>query len=143
MQAGSTGASNSALDRYYRRRLGTTAQEEATFLAEAQSWAAEVAPVDTQAHNIIATIRARTPGGKLAPGEQPPAPPQILVDLQQEKDAITLKYVSNLRTAFGDARFTQLDDRARRAAHLTFHASAPAGALGHSNPMANQRGEDQ
>lgn len=143
VQVGSTDPFISALDWYYRGRLGATAKEETAFLAEAQSWSAEVAPVDAQAHSIISAIRARTPGGKLAPGEQPPAPPQILVDLQQKRDAITLKHVSNLHAAFGDARFSQLDGQARRMARLTSHGSTPAGAARRSNPMANQGRENQ
>lgn len=133
----------SALDWYYRNKLGATAKEEAFFLAEAQSWTAEVAPVDAQAHSIIAAIRAHNPGGKLAPGEQPPDPPQILVDLQQQRDAITLKHVSHLRATFGDARFTKLDGTARRAVKLTSHGSTPAGTSGLSNPMANPGRENQ
>lgn len=142
VQAGSNGSSISALDWYYRNRLGATVKEETAFLAEARSWAAEIAPVDAQAHSIIAAIRARNPGGKLAAGEQPPDPPQILVDLQQQRDAITLKHVSNLRAAFGDARFTELDGLARGAAHLTIRGSASAGTAARSNPMANQEGEN-
>lgn len=142
VQGGITSPAISSLDWYYQRRIGATVKEESAFLAEAQSWAAEVAPVDTQAHGIIAAIRARNPGGKLAPGEQPPDPPQILTDLQQQRDAITLKHVSNLRAAFGAARFNQLDDLARRAAHLTSHGAAPAGPTGHPNPVANQGKED-
>lgn len=143
VQAANTSVSYTALDWYYRGRLGTTAKEEAAFLAEAQSWSAEVAPVDAQAHSIIAAIHARTPGGKLAPGEDPPAPPQILVTLQQQRDAITLKHVSHLRAAFGDARFTELDGMAHRAAHLTTRGSAPSpGTMGH-NPMTSQGREDQ
>lgn len=135
--AGSKGPHEGDLDRYYRDRIKASAPEESSFLAEAQAWAAEVAPVDAQAHNIVTSIRALTLGGQLAPGEQPPAPPQSLVDLQKQRDAITLKHMSNLRTAFGDQRFTQLDDTAHRVAHLTFQT----GALnGHTNPMANSRG---
>jgi hypothetical protein len=140
VQAGITDPSYSSLDRYYVHRLGATVQETTTFLAEAQSWSAEVAPIDAQAHSIVAAIRALNPGGKLAPGAQPPAPPQTLADLQQQRDAITLKHVANLRAAFGDVRFTQLDDQARRVAHLTSRGSALAGAAGHSNPMSNPGG---
>lgn len=144
VQAANKSVSYTALDRYYRGRLGTTAKEEAAFLEEAQSWSAEVAPVDAQAHSIVTAIRARTPGGKLAPGEDPPAPPQILVTLQQQRDAITLKHVSHLRSSFGDARFTELDSTARHAAHLTTRGPMPSpGSTEHLNPMANQGKENQ
>jgi hypothetical protein len=128
-----------ALDSYFRDRLGFSIAEQNALLAQAQSWSLAVAPVDAKAHSIIAAIRARTPGGRLAAGEQPPAPPQILVDLQQQKDAITLQYVAHLRKAFGDARFASLDKKARRAGHAAWQGNLSV----HVNPTANQGGGNQ
>ncbi len=93
----------------------TTNGENATLLTEAKNWKAEVDPVDTQAHQLIDSIHAKTPGGRLAPGEQPPAIPPELATLQAKRDGITLRHVQRLRTAWGVDRFAQFDASIRTA----------------------------
>jgi hypothetical protein len=119
------GAPTTAMARFYQDKVGANSQENAILIAEATKWKAEVDPVDSQAHNLIETIHARTPNGQLKSGEDPPSVPQELIDLQQERDAITLKHVNNLRTSFGNARFAYLDGTIRKSAHVTFKSSAP------------------
>lgn len=82
---GSAGSMSPSIARFYTDRIGATSTENATLLAEARAWKAEVDPLDAQAHAIVVAIRAKTPGGHLAPGQQPPAAPQQLYDLQTQR----------------------------------------------------------
>lgn len=115
--------------RYYSDLVGATQQEDSILLAEAETWKSEVAPIDAKAYALIDEIHARTPGGRLAPGEQPPPPPQELIDLQSEKDGITQKCIDNLRSRLGATRFTQIDRNMRRITHVTFHSAMPMQAI--------------
>ena len=100
---------------FYSTRVGANATEIKVLLASAQAWNAEVSPVDAKAHALIDAIHGQTPGGKLAPGQKAPTVPTELLELQSQRDAITLKYVVALRSSFGDDRFEQLDSSLRHA----------------------------
>ncbi len=119
------GTASPSLASTFAHVAGTTNGENAVLLAEARSWKAEVDPVDTQAHQIIDNIHARTPGGRLAPGQQPPAVPPELTALQARRDSITLRHVQRLRTAWGDARFQRFDASVRAVTQIP-HAHAAA-----------------
>ena len=111
---------------FYTERVGAKPSETTTMLAAAQSWKVEVAPVDSQAHAIIAAIHAKTPGGRLQAGEKPPEVPAELVSLQHQRDAITLNHVAALKASFGEARFTILDASMRHNTHTTLTGPIPA-----------------
>ena len=106
-------------------RVGATETEARLFLAEAQAWKSEISPVDAQAHNIVTAIRAKYPGGRLAPGQQPPAVPQKLVDLQHERDAITVSHVSHLKSSLGSQRFVAIDAKLHRVSHSSIRGTKP------------------
>ncbi len=100
---------------FFSEKIGLSGAESTTLAAEAQAWQAEVAPIDKSAYAMIASIRAKTPGGHLAPGEQPPAPPEELKTMQAQKDAVTLKHVQHLHTMLGEERFAAFDQSIRFA----------------------------
>lgn len=108
-----------AVESFYSTRVRATKRETALLLAEAKVWKTEVTPVDDQAHAIVMAIRAKTPGGKLAPGETPPSVPQELLDLQQQRDAITVSHAAHLREMFGNSRYEEITTNIRRETHLT------------------------
>ena len=105
---------DSSLARFFTQRVGLNAQENAVLLREAQQWKQEADPVDSQAHALIDSIHAKTPGGKLAPGQQPPQVPPELIKLQLQKDAITLRHVTDLQTKLGPERFAAFDHGIRQ-----------------------------
>jgi hypothetical protein len=109
-----------SIAQFYTNRVGASSTENAALLAEARAWKAEVDPIDNQAHAIIAAIRAKTPDGHLAPGQQPPPVSEQLIELQKQRDAITLKHVANLKMKFGESRFAELDNQIHRATHLSY-----------------------
>lgn len=112
--------------RYYTGLVGATKREDSILLAEAEEWKSEVAPIDAKAYALITAIHARTPGGRLALGEEPPTPPQELIDLQSQKDAVTQRHIAHLRSMLGDTRFLEIDHNIRFVTHVTFHGSVPA-----------------
>lgn len=124
---------DSSLARFFTHRVGLNAQENAALLREAQQWKQEADPVDAQAHALIDSIHAKTPGGRLAPGQQPPQVPPELINLQQQKDAITLRHVTDLQTKLGPERFASLDRGIRqqvRSGPLTIPANRATFARG-------------
>jgi hypothetical protein len=124
---------DTSLARFFTQRVGLNAQENAVLLREAQQWKQEADPVDAQAHALIDSIHAKTPGGKLAPGQQPPQVPPELIKLQQQKDAITLRHVADLQTKLGPERFAALDRGIRqqvRSGPLTTPANRATFARG-------------
>jgi hypothetical protein len=98
---------------FFSHTIGLTETEDAELLEEAQAWKADVAPVDKAAFSMIASIRAKTPGGRLALGQVPPAPPAELVAMQAQRDALTLKHVKHLHAMFGDQRFALFNSTIR------------------------------
>jgi hypothetical protein len=107
---------------FYVKRVGATDEENLKFIAIAKAWKSEVDPIDSQARGIIQSIRAQTPGGKLAPGQALPAVPQTLLDLQAKRDAATLKYVATLHSQLGDDRFAALSSSLRRLTRTSFQS---------------------
>jgi hypothetical protein len=109
-----TTRTETSLARFFKGRIGLTSNEDAVLLQEAQQWKKEVDPVDEQAHNLVESIHAKTPGGRLASGQQPPQVPHELIKLQQERDTITRRHVANLEKTLGTERFEFLDGGLRR-----------------------------
>jgi hypothetical protein len=100
-----------------------TATEERVLLEQARSWKADVDPVDSQARIVIDAIRAKTPGGRLAPGEQPPTVPTSLIALQSQRDEVTLRHVAALQESFGPTRFAQLDKQIHRSVQVSMRGT--------------------
>jgi hypothetical protein len=119
------GAPSPSIAHFYVDRAGATADENSILIANAKAWKAEVDPIDLQAHNIVAAIHAQTPGGKLAPGQGLPAVPQVLRDLQAQRDAVTLKHMEALRQKFGEMRFSALNASLHRVTRVSFQGPAP------------------
>jgi hypothetical protein len=127
------GAPSPSIAHFYSDRVGATSSENVALLAEAKAWKAEVDPIDQKAHAIILAIRAKTSGGHLSPGQQPPPVPPELIELQQQRDAVTLKHVASLKASLGEARFGAIDNQIRRATHLSYKTgriTGPASAKG-------------
>ena len=129
LQPASSAAISPSIENFYVRRVGATGQESASLVAEARKWQKEVDPVDAQAKAMIDAIHARTPGGQLAPGEQPPPVPDSLIALQHKRDALTLSHIAALRSAMGEARFAAIDLSLRREAHVSIRGQQPAQAV--------------
>jgi uncharacterized protein YcfL len=69
----------------------------------------ELNKLDEKARAIIAAFHEQYPPGRLPPGSAPPAPPQELNVLQQQREATIMRYREQLRRMFGEAEFTRFD----------------------------------
>lgn len=109
---------SSPLNAYFERRVGMRGNEITILTNEARSWKAEADPIDAKARTMIDAIHARTPGGQLTSGQQPPLVPPELIALQQQRDTITLRHVHKLKNAFGADRFSSIDQALRGQVNL-------------------------
>lgn len=69
----------------------------------------QVRQQDEKAKRIVEAFRAQFPEGRV-PASGAPAPPPELRAMWRERNAIILRARDQLRTAFGTAEFSRLDD---------------------------------
>jgi len=69
----------------------------------------EIEKLNARAVRIISEVRAKHPDGKLAPGEQPPAPPAELSELSAQRRDLILRGRERLRSVFGEEEFQRFD----------------------------------
>jgi hypothetical protein len=69
----------------------------------------EIEKLNARAMKIIGDLRAQHPDGKLAPGEQPPAPPAELAELSAQRRDLILQARERLRSVFGEGEFQRFD----------------------------------
>jgi len=75
----------------------------------------EVKEIDAKAKVIIDARRALYyPGGKVPPGGKSAPPSPELIAMQQERDALMLRYRERVREAFGEQEFARLQEFLRR-----------------------------
>lgn len=74
---------------------------------------ADVEKLDKRAMKIIGDLRGTHPDGKLAPGEQPPAPPAELSELSAARRARIDEARARLRAVFGGGEFERFDQFVR------------------------------
>lgn len=70
----------------------------------------EIEKLNRRAMKIISEIRAKHPDGKLAPGEQPPAPPAELAQLSKARRDLITAARERLRATFGEDEFNRFDE---------------------------------
>ena len=79
--------------------------------AEANS---DIEKLNKRAMKIIGELRAKHPEGKLAPGEQPPAPPAELSELSAKRRDRTNEARERLRSVFGEEEFARFNEFVRQ-----------------------------
>ena len=67
----------------------------------------ETKRLDDRARQIIDEIRAQTPNRTLQKGQRPPLPPQELENLQNQRTALMMQAINELRANFGEAEFAR------------------------------------
>jgi integrase/recombinase XerD len=87
---------------------------------EAHLCEADVAPIDAQAQQLIANIKKLYPGGIVADASQLPKPPDALIALQRQRDAVIQRHVDTLQQALVTSAFAHLDSnlKTRFAQHI-------------------------
>lgn len=92
---------------HYKNKAKLSDEQNAALSKVAKDCLAEVSKKDAEAKKIIDKEHAKHPGGKLYPGEPIPTPPIELTTLQQERDAIVLRYIDFLKESFNEADFSK------------------------------------
>lgn len=73
----------------------------------------EIEKLNKRAMKIIGELRAKHPDGKLAPGEQPPAPPAELAELSTKRRDRINEARERLRSVFGEDEFKRFNEFVR------------------------------
>jgi len=88
----------------------------------------EVEKLNKQAMKIIDALRAAHPDGKLAPGEQPPAPPVELAQLSAARRERINEARERLRSVFGEQEFERFNEFVRQRVKPGIRRLGNAGA---------------
>jgi len=92
--------------RNYQPKTGLTDGAYAQLVQLAVEHQQEAAVIEQQAKVIIDNVHAQYPR-RLPPGMAPPPPPQELLDLDKQRDALSLRYRDKLRTLIGDEAYNR------------------------------------
>jgi len=74
----------------------------------------EIEKLNKRAMKIIGELRAKNPEGKLAAGEQPPAPPIELAELSAKRRDRINEARARLRSVFGEEEFARFNEFVRQ-----------------------------
>lgn len=92
------------------RRMAKLDERQAALLDQVAADAnRDLAKLNARAMQIIGEVRAKHPDGKLAPGEQPPAPPAELAELSARRRDLILQAKERLHSVFGEEEFLRFD----------------------------------
>jgi hypothetical protein len=104
------GADGTSLRNYYKREAKLDDREARALDQIASECNAAVERLDGKAKKITDDFRAQHPGGKLAEGELPPAPPAELRALWEERTNTILQAKERLKAAFGEQEFQRFGE---------------------------------
>lgn len=76
----------------------------------AHDWESEVAELDKKAATIVEAFYVRYPPGKVPEGVIIPPPPSELLELEEQRNQVTVKAVKLLRTNLGETEFTRFNE---------------------------------
>ncbi len=97
----------SGILREYQGKTGVTDDRFSELIQMAVEHEREVSFIDKQAKVLIDIFHAQYPPGKMPPGTAPPPPPKELLDLQDQRDAVSLRYRDRLKSRMGDEAYGQ------------------------------------
>ena len=118
----SDGEDNPFMKDIAERMLEMTPSDWASVQAEAHKCEADVAPIDAEAFALIASIKSKYPGGKVADVSQIPAPPDRLIALQRQRDVVIQRHIDNLQRAMDKPSFARLDNNLQTRFAPKIHA---------------------
>lgn len=108
------GEDGSSLRAFYKRQAKLSDKQARDLDDIAAECNAAVEKLDKKAKKLVDDFRAKHPGGKLAEGELPPAPPAELGLLQEERNNTILQAREKLRAAFGEQEFERFGEYVKR-----------------------------
>jgi hypothetical protein len=92
--------------KYFKNRANLNDSEDQILQNLADEYVRELIPIDSQARAIIVQTRQKFPNG-IVPRDQPPPPG--LVHLQEQRDALALRYRDRLKESLGAEGFDKFD----------------------------------
>jgi hypothetical protein len=107
----------------YKRQAELNDDQALALEETAKDCQREVAEQDAKAQTVIQAFRENM--SKEKAGKTPPAPPQELLDLQQERDAIILRHRDRLRAALGEEAFGRFTEAAKNIVHISLTPVQP------------------
>ena len=107
------------LTNYFKNRANLNDEENRILQSVALEYIQELAPIDAQARTIITQTRQTFPNS-VVPREQPP--PAELVNLQEQRNALALRYRDQLQYALGADGFAKFDEFVQRDFASRFQA---------------------
>jgi len=100
------------LRRILATRYGLNDSDSATLLRLALAYQAEIAPIHQQITDAVRTFQARFPSGIIPRGADSSPPPELR-KLQDQEDAVTLRYRDLLRTSMREEDFQKANAKIR------------------------------
>jgi hypothetical protein len=100
------------LRRILINRFGLSDDDGASLERLSVAYQGEINPIHLQMVAAITKFRARFPGGLVAPGMDKSPPPE-LTQLQQQEDAVALRYRDLLRNSMHEEDFQKLQTKVR------------------------------
>jgi hypothetical protein len=108
------GEDGSSLRAFYKRQAKLSDKQARDLDEIAAECNAAVEKLDKKAKKLVDDFRAKHPGGKLAEGEVPPAPPAELGLLQEERNNTIMQAREKLRASFGEQEFQRFSEYVKR-----------------------------
>lgn len=121
--------------RSYQAKLGLSDQAFHELIVLTLAHKQEASVIDSQIKTMVDNFHAQYPR-HLPPGMMPPPPPQELLNLEAERNALSLRYRDQFRTRIGNeafTRFRQFMDTEFTPRLATGQAATP------SRPMPTQK----
>ncbi len=97
----------------YKKQTSMTSSQTQFLFQTSQDCLNEIQPIDAQAKQIIDDTRSGSPDGELNSFDEMPDAPVALDQLQQQRDAVILKYRDILKNSYGENKFTEFDQFVR------------------------------
>ena len=110
---------------YFKSKAGLTDEQNGLLEQAALDYLADVGPVDKQARTLIVQIRDQFEDGKIGAGQQVPAPPAELSQLQEQRNGLAATHRDKLQGLLGKDAFTQFDEFVQGDFSLNFQRIEP------------------
>lgn len=104
------GRSGDAWSKYFIKRGVLSAASEKVFKEKAEAYLKELEPIDRRAKEVTDAMRAQYPKGLIKDPKNMPLPPAELGVLQQQKDALVLRYRDAFKNAVNQEAFNKFSD---------------------------------
>jgi hypothetical protein len=93
----------------FREEANLDVSQSVFLFQNAQDCLDALKPIDDRARQIIQDARTKFPTGEISSPENLPPPPSELKQLQEEKNAVVVRYRNAIKSYLGDLKFLELE----------------------------------